>query len=240
MQFCKSLENNHYGIGVMSSDINADLFHELLHWYHAMRNPVRYYDEKLGFQMPIVQIVRKSPFCQTIWDCNTSTADDEILCSTSVWNTNTCDDVKYLDLEELRTILGTKKQNTFFEDSLGIKIATFLEGDELNENLYRKFANLPFRFGYSTFNYYEDRSVIDGCFSRVNDLYADQPWNFLAKESHWNNLLSSYEDSTEKMGIGNCRIPTTQLTYKGIVGTLKKYSKNIYSTFAHIFHYFFD
>jgi hypothetical protein len=227
MQFCKALDWDHYEIGTMATNLDASLFHELLHWYHALRAPRRYYDEAFGFFLPIEQTVRQHPICQAIWDCDSDTTDDEILCSVKAWHTHTEDTGDYLDLEELRTIVGAKEQQSFFPDNEGFFISIFANGDELSENLYRRFAKLPYRFGYKAFNYYEDRAVVEHCvdFTALTALPKQHvTWDFLAKEAAtWDCLMSAHRDSFNEKGIGEMRIPyraITNVTKKGVIQTI--------------------
>jgi hypothetical protein len=215
----------------MDSDLGSDLFHEFLHWYHALRDPRRYYDEIFGFFLPVEQAVRKHPICQGIWNCDSNTTDEEILCSIKAWHTHEYNDGNCLDLEELRTIIGTKEQKYFFQDEDGFFIGTFANGDELSENLYRRFANLPCRVGYQAFNYYEDKSVIERCVALTNltGLSKRQPkWDFLAKKAAtWDCLMSSYYDSHNEKGIGKMRIPYSKITNITRRGVIKAITDNI-------------
>ncbi|MDR3285367.1 MAG: hypothetical protein LBS83_01640 [Holosporales bacterium] len=170
IQYCKSCKGDCYNIGVMQSNINVDLFHEFLHWYHALRNPIRYYGEKSGFEMPMENLIRTHPFCRSFWGINEETSRSTLLKAIQIWNEH--QEENFMDLEEIRTIIGFDKQNNYFEDSFGNYIPIFDKGDELSENFYRKVANLPFRFGHNSFNFSENRSVVERCLSWVNHFHS--------------------------------------------------------------------
>jgi hypothetical protein len=51
IQYCRGVGGRgEYNITTGPSNINVDLFHELLHWFHSLRHPIRYFDEKFGFE----------------------------------------------------------------------------------------------------------------------------------------------------------------------------------------------
>ncbi|MDR0633045.1 MAG: hypothetical protein LBF84_02805 [Holosporales bacterium] len=220
MQFCQALARDYCAVGTMESDANADLFHELLHWYHALRAPQRYYDEVFGLYRPIEHTIRTHPICRTIWNCDQDTTDSEILCSAKAWHTHVCNDCTVLDLEELRTIIGVKEQTSIIQSAEGAFLNTFVNGDELSENLFRRFANLPYRIGYQAFNYYEDRTVVERCVALAQSS-SSTTWNFLAKNAAWWDCsMSAYADLSNEKGIGKMEIPYKKSATKGIFSTI--------------------
>jgi hypothetical protein len=172
IQYCNDAgRRDLYNISVGPSNINVDLFHELLHWFHALRNPIRYFDEKFGFELPIEDLIRQHPFCSFLWGISRDTPQRDLLGAIRTWNEHSNEG--YFDLEEVRTIIGFAPQNSSFTDSWHNVIATFEPGDELSENLYRRSVGLPFRFGHSCVSTIEKRSTVERCFAWVN-AFIDQ------------------------------------------------------------------
>lgn len=144
----KSTREGYTHITQSSSTIDVSIFHEMLHWFHHLRNPKRNEDEinennALHFNSASVP--------QYYWH--------DIDCCILAWNASRENNYapiwslsfgphSHLDFEEMRTILGMPHNSS-------------LNGDDLSENLYRMCTGLPLRFGYSGENFYEDRKVVD-------------------------------------------------------------------------------
>lgn len=131
-----------------SDDIG--IFHEMLHWFHFLRNPIRY--NYSDFADPTYYKYLLRAYYGNYHEIS----------EVHTWD-------GYVDEEEIRTILGTPNYNTIGEFNLmdyagtflpnnprdGINInhggrrkhipyeARFLEGDDLSENVYRMSKQIP-------------------------------------------------------------------------------------------------
>jgi len=147
-------------------NIDCDLFHEILHWFHCLRDCKRYnldvekfncndfpksfkigsnivvpgtYEDKTKYDIDIAHY-----YYRDVWNqLSTDVAMKKI--SARVWTPS---------YEEMRTILGVPDKYS----------KHFKNGDDLSENLYRLSSNQPIRFGHvklKAHQYFEDASVIE-------------------------------------------------------------------------------
>lgn len=135
------------------------LFHELLHWYHFLRNPARYGTEVGGADMHApraLSLANTDPdtVADYFWDVldnNPAPGQPPAAMGHQVWKASMLPWIKVngsevcVNLEEIRTILGLP-WDAEAEDFL--RTSSFLEGDELSENLFRMELGLPLRFGH--------------------------------------------------------------------------------------------
>lgn len=236
MQVCMNEHDNYFEVGCMNSNIEVDLFHELLHWYHALRHPLRYYDEKLGFEIDLISAIKELPICKSIWKSSKNSSDEEITNNIKIWKTVEYDEDIFFDLEEIRTIVGINKHCENCKDIYNCYIESFLNGDELCENMYRCSVNLPLRCGYKKFNFYEDKSVIELYKENIDNFIDSSNWDFLSKEqSSWDQMLSPYDHERSHKCIGSCKIPSKLSVEQVLSNKIKSFfnfSKSIYQKFS--------
>lgn len=129
--------------------LNVSLFHELIHWFHYLRDPNRVLQDKnLNDKHFEDNVLSRYYF-------NASAANDTgKTVSESIWHAK-----GKLSFEEMRTILGASP-------NLGQE--NYKQGDDLSENLYRKNIGIPLRYGYTKHTFYEDNEVIDKVFDSCN------------------------------------------------------------------------
>ncbi|MDR2067536.1 MAG: hypothetical protein LBP41_00925 [Holosporaceae bacterium] len=130
-----------------TSDI--DIFHEMTHWYHQLRNPNRQTNER---NFDLNQFAHFAIY-QDYWGAINGT-DEERRLSMTPWIGTSTD---YVAGEEIRTILGKQNVATFQD----IEGSQYFEGDDISENLYRACLRKPLRFGHDKNAFYEDNRVID-------------------------------------------------------------------------------
>ena len=127
--------------GIVRHDLRVDenMFHEITHWYHFLRDTSRVMNEKEGIDRSIM----------FYYYGGLIGLDDVSRCSISErkWS----DLTKTLNLEEMRTMLG------------GGDLEGALNGDDLSENLYRYCTGEPLAFGYNQEMFYENQIVVDRC-----------------------------------------------------------------------------
>ena len=166
----KSTRSGYTHIINSSMKFDVALFHEMLHWFHHLRNPKRNYletntNKTLHFNDTVIS--------QYYWH--------GIDCCILAWNTNNENNyahiwssgfLSHLDFEEMRTLLGMPHNSN---------IANYLNGDDLSENLYRMCTGMPLRFGYEGRNFYEDRKVIDRV---INACWGNYIVYLTGKDSH--------------------------------------------------------
>ena len=135
--------------------IDVALFHEMLHWYHELRDPNRKNVEKTG--QPFVSLHLKDYFIgRYYWDfCSTFFEKDIInsnmLISERNWTTDNNQNfiINNVNFEEMRTIIGVPND------------LNFINGDDLFENLYKACIHEPLSCGHGNTSGYEDTRVID-------------------------------------------------------------------------------
>ena len=132
-------------IGVMDTPIDIIFFHELLHCYHFLQDPYRYFEEVADdkYQVDLLAYFFK------ILDDNNGFVFKWLWkqISTDFMNQN----IYVVSVEEFRNKVG-------FYQALD---KNYQNGDELSENLYRYFrGTTPLSFGHENFCYYIADTVI--------------------------------------------------------------------------------
>lgn len=140
-------------LGLYSS---ALVYHELLHWFHELRDVSRFAVEGWSFTASGVRPdldVWRSPIIRYYWGepQPSHTALTQKRATLSPWILSCSGDAACdrVDVEEIRAILGAEPD-----------VDDYLEGDDLSENRYRTELGLPMRFGHNRFLFFEDAQVI--------------------------------------------------------------------------------
>lgn len=124
------------------------LFHEICHWFHFIRDSVRFSKEN-----------EENSQISTIKDFYYFVEPDILSASDMAWTGFTQDNDKIHFLyEEIRNILGMTNSSQF----------TYLNGDDLCENLYRICINDYIRFGHSDEEYMENDTVVKKAMQTIN------------------------------------------------------------------------
>lgn len=215
----KASEENYRIIVLHKRPHDVGLFHEMLHWYHYLRNKRRYTDEGTARNASVKLngfVKGTQDICIDIgryyWDQNRNNnndnddLNDRWRTSARPWlaeyNLGYC-----IDFEEIRTILGSH-----------ITVKDYIEGDDLSENLYRSAQNCYMRFWHTDTPYYEDNDVINQafqackeykkCYNGVKIQYIPlDKLNTIKKEDQ---PPLTYEQINE-FGIGACKIRSNEL-----------------------------
>lgn len=174
--------------GIVRHDAPVDvaLFHEMSHWYHALRNIQRLSDEQ-NFAPPYKNFNSGASAARLgayYWNLG-GWANMNI--SQSKWGKP--------DYEEIRNILGVP---VF---AAGINpVHDTINGDDLSENLYRMCIRLPLRIGHvnNGFSFYEDSRVID----RVIVSCTSQKAYYNCVPRATGNLDFAYGDARKGLGSG--------------------------------------
>lgn len=168
-------------------ELDIAMFHEMVHWFHHLRNPNRNYieinfDRSRHFNnVSLSQYYWKNiDYCCNSWN---STKEQNYA---RVWSTGM---PSHLNFEEMRTLLGMP-HSSLDQD--------YLNGDDLSENLYRICKGLLLRFGYTGDCFYEDRKVID----RVINSCIN---NYVVYITGKDNFINFMYD-TGRSGFGKCKI----------------------------------
>lgn len=153
-------------ISLSDAGLDIALFHEMIHWYHRLRNTARSYTEdnvaingnnEENYQMYMYY-----------WRDLSSNVNKKQI-SSLAWQ-GTLDN--HIDLEEVRTILGIKNTANLYYNSNNF-LENYLEGDDLAENLYRACIGQFLRFAHVSSTFYEDKKVIeqviDSCSSNIKE-----------------------------------------------------------------------
>ena len=153
---CIGPQINGNSVAIVRQDTSCaiGIFHELNHWFHLLRYPSRYIDER-NAKNGTVQLNGKdangTPQISIgglywTYDNNGPEFVNKLGVSALPWLTNS----KHINFEEVRNILGSSADGC----------ADYKEGDDLSENLYRASINYPLRFGHNASGYWEDADVI--------------------------------------------------------------------------------
>lgn len=198
----KLQDDKYYEIILYSRPDDVGLLHELIHWYHFLRDPKRYakeynaengavkiYGKKLGEEgiaIPIGSYYWPQQELSDKW--RWSAVPWVVLCGNNL----------VVDFEEIRTILGSHTS-----------ISKYLAGDDISENLYRSCIGEPLRFGHAGVAFYEDKSVIDKVYSTCNvvsPLYdAPEPHNATNYDVEGGPIFK-YSSDILNQGIGRFKI----------------------------------
>jgi hypothetical protein len=183
-------QDNYRVIKRCNSNYDTDVFHEMIHWFHALREPIRNSVEKLETSIFTHYDNIAKHYFENLEGYEDDGRKDV---ASRVW---------HHILEEFRTIMGAPQNNDY------------LEGDDICENLYRMYISAPIRYGHGNIPFYEDGCVIDAYWDILighcekydipkNDI--DNYWNIIDKRRYEvrDGIYDINYDENEK-GIGNC------------------------------------
>ncbi len=169
-----------------TSNLDINLFHELGHWFHYLRNYARVTKEK-GYT-----IICDKNICPYLWGgLEGNNNKDRIDNSSYCWGNH----------EEMRNILGS---HINYDNE-------YLAGDDLCENLYRVCVNKPLRFGHTGSgmmggNFFEDITVINKIIFITMGNMSKYSWKFLLIAPNIdNNEYNKYDDCANQ-GLGAFRM----------------------------------
>jgi hypothetical protein len=192
--------------------VDVSMFHEMNHWYHYLRYPDRYYNEKnyyqiglhidgtnmpvnLGLPLPVGAPPVAAILGRYYWGILGGWGN--MVGSERLWYysaRNAAATESRPDFEEMRNILGIK--------NIGLPVGlVFYNGDDLSENLYRMSVGQPLRFGYVLAEYYEDSRVIDVIISICN--FWKEHYNFSPRRMKRANF--EYTNASNQQGMGSCK-----------------------------------
>lgn len=226
---CDSTNGFDY-IVVHTTTIDTCLFHELLHWYHFLRNPLRYRNSLqegsnlfcsfigyycwsgLSGSIPnntdIKDVDEKS-----LRDYGCDLSREKV--SAAAWS-SPLNGIKWVDTEELETVLGNivDEAKPVILKKPGFYDHEVLNGSDLSENLYRICIGVPLRFGYDSYSFYEDSLVIDKILTLYGVLEKYYICNVrnrrvnrerLIDLKHGKDYLKHWIKGIYKSGLGKCR-----------------------------------
>lgn len=139
----------------MPSNLSSDIFHELLHWFHNLRDPLRSFFEVKGKNSvgEIVKLNDASSLSGYFYAGNDSPTKIQI--SSLPW-LQTDGNKLVINLEEMRTILGAPNEQIFTECTGDYH---YLEGDDISENVFRLSQDLPMRLGHKESEYIASNKI---------------------------------------------------------------------------------
>ena len=152
--------NNILKIVAKDRSLDIGLFHEMIHWFHFLRNPERFanYDfkkSKNSFRYPLSCYYGNLSELHYIWqgECN---ADSEEI-ATVLGVPNPYDETMFAMMlpdsflsEECFDNNSSKRKIVIRKNIYLAKHNTFLQGDDLSENVYRKSKGCDLHFSHSS------------------------------------------------------------------------------------------
>ena len=218
-----ALDSNRYSICLFETESNISLFHEMIHWFHILRNPERflkeinaYSDGRINVAENLHVVGHYETLGSYFWGkIDNGTSDkDEWKVSATPWLTGSlAKSSKYwVSFEEIRTILGAPTEKQY----RGIQAKTaalnkyyYLNGDDLSENKYRVSLGTKIRFGHDVKPFYEDSMVI----YRAKDVSGAKDMH-LINQNTGNSLDQKNKSNAKnfKKGLGNFRISACNLS----------------------------
>jgi hypothetical protein len=195
-----------YMIALSERPSDVSLFHEMLHWYHALRDIARHDEEKDSFAGTAA--LTDSKLGKYYWGTDQS-ASWKI--SAIPWVSKIKvpreEEMLVVNCEEIRTILGSCRD-----------VPGYLEGDDLSENLYRLSRGGYLRFGHTLIRFYEDKDVIEKAIEvckksassySIDKSLPQEPQLFPIRNlSTKERPMLPYGSSFNESGIGSCEIFT--------------------------------
>ena len=183
-------------ISLEKSGLDEDLFHEMCHWYHYLRDPSRFINDVQMIKDKICKINDGNRIGSLFYG---SKYDDAYLKLASVAWCSINDTIRRLvvNFEEMRTILGSSPN-----------CVNYLEGDDISENLYiliNKYKNgylyPAIRFGHMDYCCVE---LLGPVFTALMNSLCTLSWyehtNFLPIICVNKMLPCMYEMKTQKCG----------------------------------------
>lgn len=178
-------------IDVRKSYLEDDLFHELLHWYHQLRHPIRFHeDANLNGIYKINERLGGYYYPQFI-----KASDEDKKLAATAWMQSGSDYI--VSIEEMRTILGDPSSS--------------VEGDDISENTFtlsrqKKSKVKPkIRFGHKNFDFVENIETIKLAINSVAKSLI--PFNVEVEEVE-KNFIDFFGDNSEYIsGFGKTKYP---------------------------------
>lgn len=164
-----SYENNILELKSEARSPDIGLFHEMIHWYHYLRDPVRFSkyssnESKDKFIFPLCCYYGNLTDLKLIWSGQYTADSEEIATILGVPNpyeksflnmmlpdsflTKKDKDGNDLSPENQRRLINIDKQNIFLAYH-----NTFLNGDDISENVYRVSKEQNLRFGHNPISF---------------------------------------------------------------------------------------
>ncbi|MDR0580941.1 MAG: hypothetical protein LBG04_02390 [Holosporaceae bacterium] len=134
---------------------NVGIFREMLHWFHFLRHPLRFYIEadKIYDTVALNEIRIIDGITVDLGSIYFgSLRGDDLKNSERHWDGLNSEGKRLFKMEEIRNILGNIRKDGN---------ASFLEGDDLSENLYRLCIGLLLRYGHNNSCKTEHEDVIN-------------------------------------------------------------------------------
>lgn len=167
--------------------LDVSLFHEMNHWYHFLRDIVRFDIEYNQHRHGFNSANQAARIVQHYWN---GVAGGSAAISGENWE---ADNGHRIDFEEIRNILGVSDVAA---------IAGTISGDDLSENLYRMCIGVPLRLGYSDRTYYEDNLVIN----RVVESCTSYREYYNCIPKALGEVDFAHGNNNNRLGLGNCRV----------------------------------
>ncbi|MDR0678272.1 MAG: hypothetical protein LBF44_01900 [Holosporaceae bacterium] len=135
-----------------SKPLDIALLHEMIHWFHYLKDPDRYKKEVSFVESSQNDKISNNDICRYYWsELSKLTAQKDevgVQLLKKIWSLNGF--ALSGNFEEIRTILGMTQN-----------VRGYQNGDDISENLYRRERHFPLRYGYNVGRLWEDKSVID-------------------------------------------------------------------------------
>jgi hypothetical protein len=160
---------NYHKIDRCSRPPEVGLFHEMVHWFHMLRAPVRMAREckayMLGVAMAPVNLLgsgREETIGSYFWGNLKNNNANNRKISAVPWtedkeiNGVSRERAQVINFEDVRTILGSP---SLVEFRTVVPLANqfqYFEGDDLSENSFRVSLGMPIRLGHTSMDFYED------------------------------------------------------------------------------------
>lgn len=180
---------------------DVGLFHEMIHWYHCLRDIKRIIIENTAHNglvnlhgTNVVKNTNEVPFANHYWPGHSSV---DWKGSALPW-VGKFGDCLVVNFEEIRTILGVP-----------MNCPAYKNGDDLSENLYRSCCKQPLRFGHSRSAFFEDRDVVSKVQQAipVGIYHGIENVHFIEDEKVCPPPTFEYVNTHLVQGINGCRVP---------------------------------
>jgi len=194
---------------------DTGLIHEIIHWYHSLRDISRVVSETQAEKC--TYLINQTDLGKYYWgilDGDNIRAkyssipwvrDYQYYLKGEQKNEKNVRHKYTANFEEIRTILGSQKNI----------IDNYLEGDDISENLYRANTNQPLRFGHSLHTFYEDSRVVNKAISITLSNLKKYSIDKQIKQLRDEDLIhlspaekprDQYNNVQNKRGLGNYQI----------------------------------
>lgn len=166
---------------------DVSLFHELVHWFLFLRDPVRVDKEASDEDLANWPL----PYWN---DPTLETTTEREKVTRSKWNTHDKEGNAHFSFEEIRTILGVPSNFPLYHN-----------GDDISENLYRTCVGLPLRYGHDDEEFYEDNRIIDRILQTTcnnSRPYHDSSWSIENMPVSTKKVGFAYNNPKNLNGLG--------------------------------------